>query len=279
MDINPEPASASHIVADMERALARGEFFFLYQPRVLLPEAQICGFEALMRWRHPSDGVLEPSRFISVVEDSRLAGAFTDFLLAGASATLAQWKAQGHDFLTLAVNLSVSELSRPDLPSRLNQLLLDHQLAADRLTIELTGVVEPARLNFLENAINAVRATGVRVALDNFGAGFASLTLLHQLPVDILKMDRSLIRDVPDHGEARCILETLVRLGQRLGKHIVLEGVETESQYQWAREQPHVECQGFYLSKPLSGDRVEALIGQSQGLGLVKRSSQSRDAT
>ncbi|WP_323051786.1 EAL domain-containing protein [Caballeronia mineralivorans] len=265
MDMIPKTANSYGIVGDMERGLTRGEFLFVYQPRLRSGETKISGFDVLMRWRHPVDGLLEPSAFISVVDNSRLAGNFTDLLLAHAIDMLSAWKAKGHDRLTLAVHLSVPELSRLDLPAKLRALLIERQLPADRLQIELTDVVEPAKLDFLEDAINAVRATGVKVALDNFGAGFTSLTLLHQLSVDILKIDGSLLRNVPQHAESRCILETLVRLGQRMGKQLVLQGIETEYQYRWARTLPGIECQGYYISKPISLAGVDELLASSAG--------------
>jgi EAL domain-containing protein (putative c-di-GMP-specific phosphodiesterase class I) len=260
----PNSSTAFCVMTDMELALQRGEFFFLYQPRVTGPLGKLSGFELLMRRRHPSGEIMEPSRFISVVNDSRLAASFTDLVLQEAADTLSTWNTAGHRSLSLVVNLSALELSRPELPGKLRTLFLAKSLAPDRLIIELTRLVEPAQLDDLEDAIRAVRAAGVRVALDDFGASIAPLTLLHQLPVDILALDQSLIESVPDNANARRTLEKLILLGQRLGKHIVLKGVEKKTQYDWARRQPGVECQGHYLSKPLPHNRADALISKPE---------------
>lgn len=254
------PILGSQLASDIERGLTRDEFFFVFHPRLGCAEGQISGFELLMRWCHPIVGILEPSAFISFVADSEFAGTFTDLLLSRASDVLANWKAHGYCSLTLSVNMSSLELTRADLPQKLAAVLSARDIDARCLQIELTDVVEPARLDLLADAINAVRATGVLVALDDFGAGLTSFTLLHQLPVDIVKIDQSLLRDVPGNPESKRILEALVRMGQRLGKKIVLEGVETAAQFEWARSLPEIECQGYYISRPITDLALDQLV-------------------
>lgn len=248
------------LVIDAERGLAREEFFFLFQAKLRSQEEKISGFECLMRWQHPEGGVLEPSAFISVVADSKLTIRFTDLLLAHAMDTLVSWTARGHTRLTLAINLPAVEIAREDLPGKLVAGLACRDLDASRLQIELTEVVEPAQLDSFAAAIDAVRGTGVSVALDDFGAGLTSLTLLHQLPVDIIKIGRSFIELVPDNSEAKFIVETLIRLGQRLGKKIVLQGIETEAQLTWAKTLPSIDCQGFYISEPILENEIDRVI-------------------
>jgi len=260
MNINPPAQDSSSIFADIERGLARKEFFFVFQPKLRSNDARISGFESLMRWQHPVNGLLKPSSFLSVVEDSELAHLFTELQLEKAVDLLALWKSRGHANLTLAINLPARELERADLPSKLTTLLSARGVQACCLQIELTEVVEPARLDFLADAIQAVRASGVSVALDDFGSGFTSLTLLHQLPVNIIKIDPAYIRKVPEDAESRFVLETLIQLGQRLGKEIVLEGIETRAQFAWARAQPRVDCQGYYISRPVMESFIEELL-------------------
>jgi EAL domain-containing protein (putative c-di-GMP-specific phosphodiesterase class I) len=248
---------AATIVSEAERGLCQNEFFFVLQPKFRLRENSLSGFEYLIRWRHPEDGVLEPAFFISIVEDSSLTGQFTDLLLSHAASTLTRWKTAGYDDLSLAINLSAPELGRKDLPNRLAALFALHDIKPNRFEIELTDVVHPDQLDWLVDVIHAVQAIGVRVALDDFGSGFNSLTLLQQLPVDIVKFDRSLIRQVPLNDEATRMVETLVRLARSHGKRIVLTGLETVEQFEWARTLPDIEAQGFYICEPLS----EAMIG------------------
>ena len=254
----------NHPLDDAERGLHEDEFFFLLQPKFALQEFRLCGFEYLIRWRHPQRGVLEPASFISVVQDSSLAGRFTDLLTHRATHMLAQWMTPGYDTLSLSINLSSLELGHADFPGQLSALLESLALDPNRFQIELTDVVPPAELDWLVEAIHAVQAVGVRVALDDFGAGFNSLTLLQQLPVDIVKFDRSLIRDVVQNGESMRVVETLVQLAKGHGKQIVMTGIETAEQFEWARALPGVEGQGFYLGEPLCEADIDAFIANSQ---------------
>ncbi|MBR8149162.1 EAL domain-containing protein [Burkholderia vietnamiensis] len=250
----------NHPLNDAERGLREDEFFFLLQPKFTLQTLALSGFEYLMRWRHPSRGVLEPSAFISMVEDSRLAGQFTDLLTQRATRMLAQWAASGHHALSISINLSPLELGHADFPARLAALFDTLDVDPHRLEIELTDVVPPARLDWLVEAIHAVQAIGVRVALDDVGAGFNALTLLQQLPVDIVKFDRSLLRDVAQNDEAMRVLETLVHLAKVHRKQTVVTGIETAEQFEWARGLAGIEAQGFYLGAPLCLTEVDAFI-------------------
>jgi EAL domain-containing protein (putative c-di-GMP-specific phosphodiesterase class I) len=257
------------IVDDVERGLAQNEFFLVFQPKLRVPEETLSGFEALLRWRHPVRGILMPSSFIRVVESSRLSGRFTDFLLARAAETLADWAACGYGSLSLAINLPVRELAREDLPGKLVRVLAAQAIDTAKLQIELTETTEPGPLDELVAAVDSVRATGVRVAIDDFGAGYWSLGLLHRLAVEVLKIDRCFISDIPVNARSTVLLEALVRLGQLLGKQIVIEGIETEAQFVWAKSMPHVDCQGYYISMPVHAAQIDELVMQH---GLVSSS-------
>lgn len=261
------------IVDDVERGLAQNEFFLVFQPKLLVPEGKLSGFEALLRWRHSVHGILMPSSFIRVVENSRLSGRFTDFLLARAAETLADWAACGYDSLSLAINLSAPELAREDLPEKLIGVLAAQAIDTTKLQIELTETTEPGPLDELVAAIDSVRATGVRVAIDDFGAGHWSLSRLHRLAVDVLKIDRSFVSDIPANAGSTVLLKALVRLGQLLGKQIVVEGIETEAQFVLAKSMPHVDCQGYYISIPVRAAQIDELVMQH---GLVKGSGDVR---
>ncbi|AYQ91796.1 MAG: EAL domain-containing protein [Paraburkholderia tropica] len=256
----------NHPLNDAERGLHQDEFFFLLQPKFRLLDCKLSGFEYLIRWQHPERGVLEPTSFISVVDDSFLARRFTGLLTERATHMLAKWTANGHDALSIAINLSSLELGQMDFPAHLSSSIVSLGLDPKRFEIELTDTVTPDRLDWLVEAIHAVQAIGVRVALDDFGAGFNSLTLLQQLPVDIVKFDRSLIRDVLQNGESMRVAETLVQLAKGNGKRIVMTGIETAEQLEWARTLPNdIEGQGYHLGEPLYEADVDALIADHHG--------------
>lgn len=256
---SPHDPSRS-IVRDAERGLDQNEFFFLLQPKLRLQENRLAGFEYLIRWRHPDGSVLAPAHFISVVEDSILARQFTDLLIGRAAQRLARWQQRGYGELSLAINLCAEELASPDFPARLAALFGTYGMTPCRLEIDLTGAVEPDRLDGLVEAIHAVQALGARVALDDFGVGFNSLTLLQQLPADIVKFDRSYLTGVPSNEAATTRIEALVHIARQHGKRIVLAGIETHQQFIWARTLHDIDVQGFYIDKPHEEARIDEVL-------------------
>ncbi len=256
------PRPPRSLLSDAELGLARGEFFFVAQPILRLHEKRLSGFEYLMRWRHPDDGILAPARFISLVEDSILARRFTDMLIERAADTLQRWQRSGHGDLSLAINLGATELASADLPQRIQSIFAAREVMPGRLDIELTGAVQPDCLDGLAEAIRAVQAIGTRVALDDLGGGYNSLTLLQQLPADIVKFDRSYLANVPADNEATRVIEMLVKFAHGHGKQIVLAGVETQEQFAWAQSLRDVDVQGFYIDKPQDETRVNELIAR-----------------
>ncbi|WP_224017465.1 EAL domain-containing protein [Paraburkholderia tropica] len=250
------------LISDARLGLERGEFFFVAQPILRLHEKRLSGFEYLMRWRHPDDGILAPARFISLVEDSILARRFTELLIERAADTLQRWQQSGHGDLSLAINLGAAELASADLPQRIQSIFAAREILPGRLEIELTGAVQPDRLDGLAEAMRAVQAIGAQVALDDLGGGYNSLTLLQQLPADIVKFDRSYLANVPADGEATRTIEMLVKFARGHGKQIVLSGVETHAQFAWAQSLQDVNVQGFYIDKPHDETRVGELINR-----------------
>ncbi|WP_414442267.1 EAL domain-containing protein [Burkholderia sp. 22PA0106] len=250
------------IVSDAERGLDQDEFFFKLQPKIRLSENRLSGFEYLIRWRHPNGDVLLPAYFISVVEESSLADQFTNRLLERAAQRLAHWQAAGHGDLSVAINLSAEQLGSRDLPARLAALCDAYGIAPRRLEIELTCFVQLDRLDWLVDAIQAVQALGVGVALDDLGAGFNSLTFLQQLPAEIVKFDRSLLAHVPANEEATAMFRKLMGIARENGKRIVIAGIETREQHAWASTLIDVEGQGYFIGEPCEESQVHEVIGR-----------------
>lgn len=247
-------------IEDAERGLARREFFFVYQPKVRVQEGRLSGFESLLRWKHPSRGVLAPAAFLHLVEDSPLTGSFTDFILEEAVQTLVDWTAHGYDDFSLAVNLPASEVERPGLASDISTLLRPHSIDGSRLQIEITERIDPGSTDVLASAVESLRKSGISVALDDFGAGNWSLTILHRLGIDTLKLDRKFMREFQDNPNSKIVVEALVQLGQRLGIRVVVEGVETQAQFAWLSTIQHIDCQGFYISAPIEGGQIDKFV-------------------
>jgi EAL domain-containing protein (putative c-di-GMP-specific phosphodiesterase class I) len=233
-------------IDDAKRGLARREFFFVYQPKLRLQEGRLSGFESLLRWRHPSRGVLTPNSFIGLVEDSPLTASFTDFVVAEAAQTLADWTVRGYDTLSLAVNLPAREIGRPGWANKLSTLLDLRSINASLLQIELTEATDPGSIEVLASAIESLKETGVSVAIDDFGAGCWSLSVLHRLGVDTLKLDRSFMCDIQENTNSK----------------VVIEGIETEAQFAWASRIEQIDCQGYYISAPIAKEQVDKLVAR-----------------
>ncbi|WP_158608934.1 EAL domain-containing protein [Paraburkholderia sp. RAU2J] len=258
------------IVDQLERGLERNEFMLVFQPKLRVPEERLSGFEALLRWRHPVHGILTPTSFIQTVESSGLSGRFTDFLLEKSAETLSDWAACKYTTLSLTISLSHQELTRGNLPGKLLALLASHAVEPAKLQVQLTESTESGPLDVLLAAVDSIRETGVQVAIGDFGAGGWPPSILHRLAVDVLKIDRSLISGVPGSSEATNVLEVLVRLGQRLGKQIVIDGIENEAQLTWTKSMANVDCQGSYICMPVHAAQIDDLV-EGHGLAMSSR--------
>ncbi|WP_168661157.1 EAL domain-containing protein [Paraburkholderia sp. SG-MS1] len=259
-----------NIVDQLERGLERNEFMLVFQPKLRVPEERLSGFEASLRWRHPIHGILTPTSFIRDAENSGLSGRFTDFILEKAAETLSDWAACKYTTLSLVISLSPQELTREDLPRKLIALLASHAVDTAKLQIQLTESSESGPLDVLLAAVDSIRDTGVRVAIGDFGAGGWSPSILHRLAVDVLKIDRSLINGIPESSEATNVLEVLVRIGQRLGKQIVIDGIENEAQLTWTKNMSNVDCQGSYICMPVHAAQIDDLVA-GHGLAMSLR--------
>ncbi|HEY2024691.1 EAL domain-containing protein [Paraburkholderia sp.] len=260
MKLLTPPAPTLCTIDDAQRGLAKSEFFFVYQPKLRMAEGRLSGFESLLRWNHPSLGVLSPASFIHLVEDSPLTGSFTDFVVAQAARTLADWTARGYGRLSLAVNLPAAEIGRPGLASELSALCCSRSVETSRLQIELTETTDPGPIDKLASAVESLKESGISVAIDDFGAGCWSLAILHRLGVDTLKLDRGFMYRIQENANSKVVVESLIELGQRLGKRVVIEGIETAEQFAWVRTIEQIDCQGYYISAPVPQEQIGELV-------------------
>jgi diguanylate cyclase (GGDEF)-like protein len=236
---------------ELRIGVARGDLVVHYQPEVDLADGSIVGIEALVRWRHPTEGLLAPQRFLSLAEQADLMPTLTRIVL-DTSLAHARKLADGGRPLELAVNLSPSCLLDPHLPRVVAELMAKHGVPPGRLMLELTEdalLPDPGRA---ADVIAALRAHGARLALDDFGTGFASLSYLRTFDVDAIKLDRSFVSRTHSSPRDRIIVESTIKLGHALGLKVVGEGVETESAYRTLREMGCDLAQGFLIGEPMS---------------------------
>jgi diguanylate cyclase (GGDEF)-like protein len=241
---------------DMRKALAAGEFELYYQPLVDIASNQITGFEALMRWRHPEKGVIEPSAFIPLAEEIGLIIPMGEWAIRDACATVARWPAH----LKVAVNLSPVQFRSPGLLRTITGALAASTLAPDRLELEIT---ESALLHDIEAALAAlyeIRDLGVRIAMDDFGTGYSSLSHLQSFPFDRIKIDRSFVNDIVESASSLNIVRAVTSLARSLGMGATAEGVETAEQRATLQSEGCTEMQGFLFSQPLPAREIERLF-------------------
>ncbi|GAA3750621.1 diguanylate cyclase (GGDEF)-like protein/PAS domain S-box-containing protein [Spinactinospora alkalitolerans] len=252
----------------LRQALAEGEFLLEYQPVVDLESSRVTAVEALVRWRHDGS-VVPPDEFIGPAEESGLIVPLGEWILREACQKVAVWRATSDWDIGLSVNISVKQALSSRFVETVAGVLAESGLAADVLTMEVDEEV------LLENPGEAVarlselRELGVRLAIDDFGMGYASLAHLRQLQVDEIKIDPSFIRDLGTDGTVTLLTHTIIRLGQDLGMQVVAEGIERPEQLERLRAMGCAYGQGFLVAKPMASDGVEALVGGEADISMA----------
>ena len=258
--------------ADMQRrismlhlareALDSRQVFPFYQPKVDLVSGRIIGFEALLRWRH-AQGIQPPATIAAAFEEFELAVGLGQRMFECVLADMQRWRRQGIDFGHVAINVSAAEFRSGDLAERMLSGLQAAGISPDLLELEVTETVFlGSGSGDVERALKALSEAGVRIALDDFGTGYASLSHLKQFPVDILKIDRSFVRNLETNASDAAIVSTVITLGQSLGIAIVAEGIETPAQADYLRSRGCAFGQGYMYGKPMSSNDAERLLAE-----------------
>lgn len=242
------------LARDLRQGIADEELVVHYQPLARATDGEVCGFEALVRWQHPTRGMIPPLDFIPVAEENGLIGALGDWVLRRACADAAAWEKP----LRIAVNLSPLQLHNPALPSLVHEVLITTGLSPSRLELEIT---ESALFKDYQRALDNLRrlkALGVRIAMDDFGTGFSSLSTLQSFPFDKIKIDKSFVENIHRHDRATVIVRAVLGLGRSLEIPVVAEGVETEEQIIFLRGENCTELQGYAIGRPAPVDTLDA---------------------
>jgi diguanylate cyclase len=252
------------LAGDLARALRGSEIEVHYQPKADAKSRVIVGVEALVRWRHPQRGMMQPAEFISVAEQAGLGRALTQKVLAISLAQLRGWHQQGLA-LDLAVNTTVADLQDAEFPAKVSALLAEHQIKPEALILEITETMllaDPVRVS---DVLGRLGELGISLSLDDFGTGYSSLTHLKVLPVGEVKIDRSFIARMTSDRVDAAIVHATIALAHDIGIRVVAEGIEDEAT--WASL---VACgceliQGYALSRPLPADQLPALLLAQRG--------------
>ncbi|WP_300617691.1 EAL domain-containing protein [Dokdonella sp.] len=233
------------------KALERNEFSLVFQPKLSLLDERITGVEALLRWRSADLGNVSPAVFIPLAEETGLIVEIGDWVVAQACAQLASWREDGIDDITMSVNISVAQLLRGDLIQRLCDVLAEHDVAPNRLELELTESMVMANAEQSITTLRRLKSVGVTLAIDDFGTGYSSLSYLKRLPIDTLKIDKEFVGDITTDPDDEAITATVIAMAHSLGLNVVAEGVELAEQVEYLREQDCDEIQGHWLAPPL----------------------------
>lgn len=244
-------------------SLAQGEFRLVYQPKLDLHTARISGVEALARWRHPKFGDVSPAEFVALMERTTLIHEFTEWVLHKALEQQSIWRAQGMD-LTIAINVSARNLEHPHFLQMLRNACALHRVQPKTLRLEctenavMTGTLTAATLE-------AVRAMDIAVSLDDFGVGYSNLSCLHSMPVEILKLDQSLIKPIATDERAFTLIQSLISMGHALGYRMLAEGVETAEVLDLLKHHGCDAAQGYYISRPLEAQALPEFMQTPRG--------------
>lgn len=249
-----------HLENELRQALNNGDFVLYYQPIVHLETLVIRGFEALIRWRHPARGLISPSEFINLAEETGLILPIGKAMLNLAFQQLEAWEAQfPQNPLSISVNLSVGQLHK-FLLKQLDEILSTHSFRQDSLVLEITESMLVEHIEETSDLLEQIKGKGIRISIDDFGTGYSSLSYLHKFPIDTLKIDREFVSSATTDTRNHIIAESLTTLSHLLGLDTIAEGIETTQQLIWLREIGCQSGQGFLFSHPIPATQATKLL-------------------
>jgi EAL domain-containing protein (putative c-di-GMP-specific phosphodiesterase class I) len=260
----------------LRRALDADELVVVYQPQVALPGRELTGFEALLRWHRPGVGIVPPTQFIPIAEETGVIVEIGQWVLERACRQVALWNSRGLDRapLNVSVNVSGVQLARPEFVGRVEHVVRAVGIDPSWLTIEITESTMVSEPEVVQGRLERIRALGVRIAVDDFGTGYSSLASLRRFPLDEVKIDRSFVDELGTLAPERTIASAVIALSRALGYDVVAEGVEHEHQVDVLRALGCDGAQGYLFAHPLSVSEADGVVSHS--LGRPSRASSFR---
>ena len=244
----------------LHNALVENEFFLLFQPQIDLRTGRIFGVEALIRWKHPSFGVLSPNRFIPIAEESGLIGRIGAWALGAACKQNKAWQDAGLPPVQVSVNVSARQFQETNWVGQVIELLRESGLDPKYLELELTETLIMENVTLAIDTMKDLQRQGVQLSIDDFGTGYSSLSALKIFPLARLKIDKSFVRDLAKDDNARAVATAVISLGHGLNLRVIAEGVETKAQMEFLRDNNCDEAQGYLFSEPIPPNEMEELL-------------------
>lgn len=254
--------------ADLHYALERKELFIEYQPKVSLRTGKICGAEALLRWQHPKKGVIPPLQFIGMAEETGLILAIGEWVLKNVCMHIDAWQAMKLHPITVAVNLSVSQLRETDVHQKLAQILAEKKINPQLIELEVSESALIGDVGTTNRRLTSLKSLGFQLVSDDLGTGYFSLNYLHEFPFDILKIDRSLVKGISPTSKNTAIVKSVIAMAHELKMRVVGEGVETPEELMFLYENKCDEIQGYIFSRPVSVAQFTELYKSGKGLAI-----------
>jgi EAL domain-containing protein (putative c-di-GMP-specific phosphodiesterase class I) len=255
----------------LRKAVENQSWMLHYQPLIDLSTGSMMGVEALIRWPEPGGGLIQPGEFIPLAEEMGLIEAIGDWVVGELSRQDAIWRANGLE-MEVSFNLSPRQLWQPDVVDKIIARIRENDMAPARLTVEITestAMTDPDRTQAI---LQDMHGRGLRLAIDDFGTGYSSLARLKHMPVDVLKIDRSFIRDVDTDRDAASMVSAMIALAQNLGMTALAEGIETEAEWRFLADRGCALGQGYYFSRPVPADEI-MVIHRRSSLAVVDGSA------
>jgi diguanylate cyclase (GGDEF)-like protein/PAS domain S-box-containing protein len=262
-EMNQRSVAKLQLNTDLRRAIERREFVLHYQPKVDLRDNRLIGAEALLRWNHPTRGLISPAEFVPTLEESGLILPVGEWVLGEACTQLARWRDAGRELVPIAVNLSAKQFRRRDLDAVVQRALAAAAVPSHLIELEIT---ESCLMDDPEEAVRlltSLRAAGLKISVDDFGTGYSSLSYLTRLPLNTLKIDRSFVRDAASNGEAASIVRAVIDMAHNLNFTVIAEGVETAEQVAFLKRHGCDLGQGFLFDRPLPAEELGSRLSRA----------------
>jgi diguanylate cyclase (GGDEF)-like protein/PAS domain S-box-containing protein len=264
--MNERALERLRIESDLRNALERDEFVLYYQPQIDLRSNQIVGVEALIRWQHPEWGIVPPARFITLAEETGMIVPIGAWVIRTACMQAKAWQQRGLGNLRISVNLSARQFAQQDLVESVAQALSESGLDPTCLEIELTESLVMADVDHAIRILRELKALGVTLSIDDFGTGYSSLSYLKRFPIDVLKIDRSFVNDISVDTDNAAIVSSIISLAHSLRLLVIAEGVETQSQLNYLRENGCDQMQGYFFSRPVPAADLAQMCAEGKRL-------------
>ncbi|HAF45350.1 MAG TPA: PAS domain S-box protein [Gallionellaceae bacterium] len=246
---------------ELRGAIERDELFLMYQPQVDIGSGRLVGVEALVRWQHPAEGLIPPSKFIPLAEKTGIIDRLGEWVAATACRQMAAWVKQGHAIPRVSINVSPYQFRRSNIPAMMLRLLSQHGLDAHRVMLELTESALAEDTEQAQQVLQELKSLGIRLSIDDFGTGYSSLAYLRRLPIFELKIAQNFVTDIAHDADAQAIAKTILLMAQALGFSVVAEGIETEDQLAVLRNAGCDIGQGYLFAHPLRSEELIARFG------------------